>query len=212
MRMRACIKTKEAQSKRESADFDISKSEGFAQMQASTSVRHAAGRSSNRSAACFLYRYPSPDRPAHSLSRPTTVFRPSSTKFSVVIGYHVNVAIDLTSVSADCGATLKTTIGRRLCKKHQSSLPQWLCLAWPVASKVTQNVALPVQARALWPLNFLAQTAQVQCLPVQPQAYFVTTQASTPAVNLDNRAHCGRIHFKSRRRGSTPAAVLCFGD
>jgi hypothetical protein len=58
----------------------------------------------------------------------------------------------------------------------------------------------------------LARTAQVQSLLAQQLAYFATTQVSTAAVKVDNSARHGRINSKDRRRGLTPAAVLCFGD
>ncbi len=201
------------QSKREIAYFATRSQQSFSETMTWYNVNNVEGRSSNRSSANSLYRYPSPDRPAYSPSRPITVFRRSVEKKTSDIGYQAGIAIHQGAVRTNCGATYKTTIGVRLCKRHQSSLRQWQYLVWQVASKVTQSVASQAQAQALLPQKYLAQTVQAQCLPVQPQACFATTQASTAAAKLDNRAHdLGRTMNKDRRRGSASAAVLRFGD
>lgn len=184
----------------------------FLDFQTCGTVIAVARRSSNRRAACSLYRYPSLDRPAYSPSRPITVFRPSQSENTVDIGYHHDSAMHLRADRVNCGATLTITIGLRLCKRHQSSLQQWQFSVWLAALKATWNAVWQAQAQALWPQNSLEQTAQAQCLPVLPLAYCATTQGSTAAAKVDNRAHRGRINFGNRRRGYAPAAVLRFGD
>ena len=205
----ACTK----QSKREFAHFVPSCHSFFPAQQYMSTVTIVDRLSSNCRSAKSLYRYPSPNRSAYSPSRPITVFRRSAGKSADDIGYHSEIAMHQGADRANCGATFITTIGLRLCKRHQSSLRQWQYLVWLVALKVTSNAAWPVQAQALWQQKCLAQTAQAQCLPVQPQVCCATTQASTAAAKkLDNRAHTGRVQKRSRRRGHTPAAVLRFGD
>lgn len=200
------------QSKREFAYSTTRSQQCCSETTTWSNVIDVAGRFSNRSSANSLYRYPSPDRPAYSPSRPITVFRRSAKKTTCDIGYQTGIAIHQGADRTNSGATYKTTIGVRLCKRHQSSSRQWQYSVWQVALKVTQNAALPVQVRALLPQKCWAQIAQAQCLLVQPSAYFATTQVSTAAAKLDNRAHLGRTMNKDRRRGFAPAAVLRFGD
>lgn len=200
------------QSERVAADFRAILTRCFAQLQPCATVSGVAGHSSESLATCSHNRYPSPDRSAYSPSRPITVFRPSETESEVDIGYQHVFAMHLRADRVNCGATLTTMIGSRLCKRHQSSLRQWQCSAWPVASKAMWNVALQAQAQALWLLKFSVQIAPEQCLPALLQVCCATTQASTAAVKQDNRAHRGRINFGNRRRGTAPAAVLRFGD
>ena len=200
------------QSKRVIAHSGLAPFRGFPESKACGKVERVVERSSNRSPAVSLHRYPSPDRPAYSPSRPITVFRPCPRKKATDIGYQCVFAIHFPADRVNCGATLTTTIGLSLCKRHQSSLLQWQCSAWPVASKATWNAAWPVQAQALSQPRFWALTQLGQCLPVLLLAYCATTQASTAAVKLDNRAHHGRVTFRNRRRGHAPAAVFCFGD
>ncbi len=157
-----------------------------------------------------LHRYPSPDRPAYSPSRPMTVFRRLVGNNAVDIGYQADLAIDRPTDRVNSGATQITTIGVRLCKRHQSSSRQWQYLVWQVALRATQSVALQAQALALLPQKFSALIAQARCLPVQLLACFATTQASTAAVKVDTRAHHGRINSGNRRWGHTPAAVFAF--
>ena len=161
-----------------------------------------------RFASVSLNRYPSPHRPVCSPSRPITDSCHRATKKWSDIGYHAEIAIDELAVRANSGATEKTTIGLRLCKRHQSSSRQWQYLVWLVALRATLSAALLAQVLDLWQQKFSAQIAQVQCLLVQPQACFATTQASTAVNNNDIRALFGRINFGNRRRGITPAAVF----
>ena len=185
----------------------------FSRMETCDTLLCVKGYSSTRPVTFSQYRYPSPDRPAYSPSRPITVFRLYGPKPACDIGYHDEIAIHPQAGRTHSGATHETTIGLRLCKRHQSSLRQWQYLVWRVALKVMWNAALSAQVQALLPQKYWAQTAQGQCLQVLPQAYFATTQASTAAVKLDNRAHCGRINNRNRRRGNTLATVsLFFGD
>ena len=199
------------QSKREVAYSDQVAQQYFQGAHSFDRIEHALGHSSTRSVAYSLYRYPSPDRPAYSPSRPITVFRLCSAESAFDIGYHDEIAIHRQAGCTHSGATHETTIGLRLCKRHQSSLRQWQYLVWLVASTMTWSAVSLVRVRALSPQKFLAQTAQGQCLPVQPQACSVMTQAF--AAKLDNRAHSGRINNRNRRRGDAPAAVFSFfGD
>lgn len=200
------------QSKREFAYLDGLAQQCYSQRKFSTKVNSVEWLSSNCCFANSLYRYPSPNRPAYSPSRPITVFRLSGRKIIRDIGYHAGIAIHQGAVRANCGAAYITTIGSRLCKRHQSSLQQWQYLVWQVALRATWSVAWPVQVQALWPQKCWAQIAQVQSLPVQPQAYFATMQVSTAAVKVDARAHHGRVISVNRRRGSALAAFLRLGD
>jgi len=198
------------QSKRKIAYSDQVSQQYFSGSHSFDKVEIVAGRSSICSAAYSLYRYPSPDRPAYSPSRPITVFRLYRPESACDIGYHDEIAIHQQAGRRHSGATHETTIGLRLCKRHQSSLRPWQYLVWQVASKAIWSVALPAQVQVLSPQKCLAQTAQEQCLQVRPQACFATMQASTAAVKLDNRAHRGRINVRNRRRGDIPAAVFSF--
>lgn len=201
------------QSRREIAYFRVVFQQDYSDLRDCGNVTGVAGQKTNDRAAISLYRYPSPDRPAYSPSRPITGFRLFARKNRSDIGYHAEIAIDQGAGCANRGAIdTTTTIGLRLCKRHQSSLRQWQYLVWQVASTTTWSAALPARAQALWPQKCWAQTAQAQCWPVQPQAFFVTTQACAPAAKLDNRAHAGRAMNRNRRRGYAPAAVLRFGD
>ncbi len=184
----------------------------FAQAQPCAIVRTVDGRSMARLFASSKNRYPSPDRPACSPSRPITVFRPSLSGIEVDIGYQQDFAMHLRADRFNWEATLTTTIGTRSCKRHQSSLQQWQCSVWPVALKVTRNVALRALAQASSLRKSSEQIAPEQCWQALPQACSATTQASTAVARVDNRAHSGRNTFLNRRRGHAPAAVLRFGD
>ncbi len=198
-----------AQSRRESADAPGCVDGGFSGQGLCSKVDQVALRSSNNGAAnSLLHRYPSPDRPAYSPSRPMTVFRPSQHEKSVDIGYHGDFAIDLPADRANSGGIQETKTGSRLCKRHQSSSRQWQYLVWQVASKVIWSAALPAQVQALWLQTFWAQIQQVQHWLVPLQACCVTTQASTAAVKQDICVLTGRNNSEDRRRGCTPAAVF----
>ena len=210
-----CIRVNTAipkQSKREIAYLVAPDHLFFTRRQYSFNTEVVAKPSSIGLAANSLHRYPSPDRSAYSPSRPITVFRRKLPKRNGDIGYHSEIAMHRGADRTNCGATYKTTIGLRLCKRHQSSSRQWQYLVWQVALKATLSAAWPVQARALWPQKCLALTAQVPCLRVPQQVCCATTQALTAASKTDNRAHLGRAIYGNRRRGVTPAAVFRFGD
>ncbi len=196
------------QFKRETAHLLMAAQQFYASAETSAKVFRLAALSSLRAVIFSLNRYPSPDRSAYSPSRPITVFRRNKGNLADDIGYHREIAIDGGAGRTNWGATYKTTIGLRLCKRHQSSLRQWQYLVWQVASKVTQSVALLAQAQVWSQLKFSALTALVQCLQAPLPACFATTQASTAAVKLDNRALPGRINFGNRCWGYTPAAVF----
>lgn len=173
-------------------------------------VKNVAGFSSTRPAAIFPYRYLSLDRPAYSHSRPITEFGLQLSKTTDDIGYHGEIVIHRRAGRANCGVADIKTIGLRLCKRHQSSLRQWQYLVWRVALKATQSGASRAQVQAFWPQIFWARTARGQCLRGLPQACFATTQVSTAAVKIDNRAHHGRAMNGNRRRGHPPRAVFAF--
>lgn len=159
-----------------------------------------------------LYRYPSPNRPAYSPSGPITVSCLNAARKKYDIGYHSEMGFGANSGRINCDAPSETTIGLRLCKRHQSSLQQWQFLVWLVALTMTSNAALQARAQALLPQNCLALTGPVQWLLAPVLASFVTTQAWPLAAKLDSRAHRGRTINKNRRRGFALAAVLRFGD
>jgi hypothetical protein len=201
------------QSRREIAHFRVVSQHDYSGLNYCGNLFCVAGQKMDDPAAISLYRYPSPDRPAYSPSRPITGFRLFARKMRSDIGYHAEIAIDQGAGCANRGAIdTTTTIGLRLCKRHQSSLRQWQYLVWQVASTTTWSAALPARAQALWPQKCWEQTVQAQCWPVQPLAFFVTTQACAPAAKVDNRAHAGRVMNRNRRRGYASAAVLRFGD
>jgi hypothetical protein len=199
------------QSKRETAYCGPHLLQGFAAQQTCVSVIDVARRSSNRLATYFLHRYPSPDRSAYSPGRPITVFRRLAHKYGVVIGYQADLAIDLGADRVNSGATLTTTIGRRLCKRHQSSLRQSQHLVWQGASTLIWNAVWRAQALVLWAHKSLEQIQQQPHWPVPQQACSVTTRAFV-APHVNSTASFGALNQFNRRRGSTPAAVLCFGD
>lgn len=198
------------QSKRVSADELHSAFVGFAPAADCVNLSSGSVVTNKIAGSTSLHRYPSPDRPAYSPSRPMTVFRRWVRNNAVDIGYQHDLAIDRPTDRVNSGVTQITTIGVRLCKRHQSSLRQWQYLVWQVAWKATQSVALQAQAQALLLQKFLARTAQAPCLQVQPQACFATTQASTAAAKVDNRAHQGCANNRNRHRGLPPVAVFAF--
>ena len=176
------------------------------------SVTEVAQLSSQRNVANSRDRYPSPDRPAYSPSRPTTDFRRLSAQLLYDIGYHGDLGVLGGSDCINCDANSETTIGLRLCKRHQSSLRQWQYSVWQVALKTMRNVQSQARALALWLQNCLEQTVQVQWLSVPPLACSATMQAYKPAVKLNTRARTGRLLTRNRHRGFASVAVLRFGD
>lgn len=169
-----------------------------------------AGQANAGSAANSLYRYPSPHRPAYSPSRSITEIRLSARKNRRDIGYHGEIAIHRGADCTNCGAVDITTIGLRLCKRHQSSLRQWQYLVWQVASITTLSAVSLARQVVLWLPKCLAQTAQEQCSLVLPLACCATTQASAPAAKVNHRACLGRAIKRNRRRGVPPVAVFSF--
>ncbi len=200
------------QSKREFAHFWGRQSRHCSTAIYSSSVDIAARRSSKRSVASCQHRYPSLCRSALTQGRPVSVFRRLIGKKRIVIGYHSAEAIEFNAVGADSRATLKNKLGRRLCRKNQSSLPQLPYSALPVVLKATLNVASQVQVQAWSHQKCWAQTAPAQSSQVLPLACCATTQASTAAANLNTRAPLARTYQWNRRRSVPAAAVLRFGD
>ncbi len=200
------------QFKREPAHFWWGASCDFAHMAECASVDLVAKRSSKRIVADCQHRYPSPDRSALTQGRPVSHFRSFIGGNRVDIGYHRRLAIELMHGSADFGATLKTTLGREKCRKHLSSLPQWLSLVLLAVLKATWNAVWLALAPVWSQQKFWVQIVQGQSWPVQLQACCATTQVSTAVDKPDNRAHCGRLSDQHCRRGFASAAVLRFGD
>ena len=198
------------QSEREIAYLTASSQQCFSERRPFSRLLSVVGTSILCPATFSLYRYPSPDRSAYSPSRPITEIRLLDAERTDDIGYHGEFAIHLRAGRANCGAADITTIGLRLCKRHQSSLRQWQYLVWQVALTTMQSVALPARRVALWPQKFLAQTAQAPCLQALRSACCATTQALPPAAKLDNSARFGRAINGDRRRGYAPAAVFAF--
>jgi hypothetical protein len=168
--------------------------------------------SSQRCVANSRYRYPSPDRPAYSPSRPMSVFRRHSAQSGYDIGYHGDQGISGRSDCINCDAHSETTIGLRLCKRHQSSLRQWQYSVWQVALKTMRSAQSQAQVLASWLQNCLEQTAQAQWLLAQPLAYSAMTRVFKSAAKLNTRAYNGRLLTKNRHRGFASVAVLRFGD
>ena len=198
------------QSEREIAYLATSAQQCFSVRRALSRLLSVVGTSILCPATFSLYRYPSPDRSAYSPSRPITEIRLPDAETTADIGYHGEFAIHRRAGHANCGAADITTIGLRLCKRHQSSLRQWQYLVWQVALRATWNVALLALVPALWLQKCWVQIAQAQCLPVPLQACCATTQASTAAAKLENRARFGRAINGNRRLGHAPAAVFAF--
>jgi len=201
------------QSQRELAYSAVVAQQCYSAFQSFGKVGFVAGRSSFCFAATSLYRYPFPDRPAYSPSRPITETRLLEAKSPADIGYHGGIAIHQGADRTNCGAAEITTIGKRSCTRNQSSLRPWPFLVCQVASEMTLNAAWSAPVQASWPQKCLEQIAPEQCLPVRRSASFVTTRASKFASKIDNRPRPGRAMNRNRRRGCAPAAVLsCFGD
>lgn len=204
-----------AQSGQEVADIRGLKIVGFPDSGVCGNLTKASLLSSQRDADSSPNRYHSPDRPAYSPSGPMTVFRRSDAQNGSDIGYQRDLGIDGRSIRINSDVTSKSTIGLRLCKRHQSSLRQWQYSVWQVALKTMQNVPLQVQALALWLQNCLEQIVPVQWSSVPPRACSATTLVSKPAARADRlntRAHSGRLLTTNRCQGFALAAVLRFGD
>lgn len=198
------------QSRREIAHFGAAYQEDYSGSGYCGRLVHVAGQANAVSATDSLHRYPSPNRPAYSPSRSITEIRLSAQKNRRDIGYHGEIAIHRGADRANCGAVDITTIGLRLCKRHQSSSRQWQYSVWRVALIMTWSAASLAQVAALWLQNCLVQTAQALCLQVPLSACSATTQASALAAKVDHRAHLGRAIKRNRRRGVPPVAVFSF--
>lgn len=198
------------QSKREFAYLGRSAQQCYSERFSFYTVKSVVGYSSFCSAANSQYRYPSPDRPAYSPSRPITEIRLRTAKMTGDIGYHDEIAIHRSADCTNCGAIDITMIGLRLCKRHPSSLRQWQYSVWQVALKATWNVASRALQVASWPQKCWAQTQQARQLQVLPLACFAMTQALTPVNNSATGAQIGRTTYSGRRRGNSPAAVFSF--
>ena len=211
MQSRKMNTTLTKQSKRETACLARFAQQCYSGWQYWIKVVAVAGRSSNRSAANSLYRYPSPHRPAYSPSRPITVFRLNKTNLRNDIGYHRGIAIHRGADRTNCGASYKSMIGLRLCKRHQSSLRQWRYSDWRVVSTATWSVAWLAQAQASWARRYLGLTQLVQHWLVPQLAFCVTTQASA-AHHVKFFAQVAKFNLFDRRRGFPSAAISCSGD
>lgn len=174
------------------------------------SLGPVTARANADAAASLRHRYPSPDRPAYSPSRSITEIRLSGRKNRRDIGYHGEIAIHRGADCTNCGAIDITTLGLRLCKRHQSSSQRWQYLVWQVALIMTWSAASSAQVAASWLQNCLVQTAQALCLQVPLSACSATTQAYALAAKVDHRAHRGRTIKRNRRRGVPPVAVFSF--
>lgn len=201
-----------ARSGQEVADIRVLKIVGFPDSGVCGNLTKASLLSSQRDATSSPNRYHSPDRPAYSPSGPMTVFRRSDAQNGSDIGYQGDLGIDGRIIRINSDVTSKTTIGLRLCKRHQSSLRQWQYSVWQVALKAIRSAPSLAQALALWPQNCLVRTAQVRWQLAHSLALCVEKQAYQPASKLNTRAHNGRLLTTNRRQGFALAAVLRFGD
>ena len=158
----------------------------------------------------FLHRYPSHPRPAYSPSRSARDVGFAQRPDNSAIGYRGKAAHVMPTGRTVGGPHQTTTIGLRLCKRHQSSLQQWQYLVWRVASTMTWSAAWPAQVQASLHQSCSVRIKRDPLSPVQPQACFATTQALLLANRLDNRALSGRITSGSRQRGLPPLAAFSF--
>ncbi len=200
--------------RQEIAYFAARISAGFGAAQTCAIMGCAVPRSGLRALLSFDQFDPSPDRPACSRGGPVSFGTAGLGEKPDDIGYHTHKGIALSGISGESGAVSeKPNKGRTSCRRNPSSwrhLLLSLCLAvW----KATPNVPSQVQALVWSRRNCWAPTVPALCLPVPPQASFVTTSASAApsAVNfaVRNRA----VSHHCRRRGQSPAAVLrSWGD
>jgi len=200
------IAARNAQFEREFADIRPVGHARFLWAQSCGIVNLTTKGSSKLDVVKSLYRYPSPNRPAYSPSGPITDSCLNSDQAEYDIGYQTDLGFVGRSGRINCDAPSETTIGLRLCKRHQSSSRQLQYSVWLVASITMWNAAWPAQVRALWLLNCLARTVQVQWLSVRQLAFSVTTRAF--AANLANCALAGRTTFRNRGQGASLAAVF----
>jgi len=212
MHGRQIIAASAAQFEREVADFGRAQHARYLWSHYCAIVRSTTKAPSTLDVVNSLYRYPSPNRPAYSPSGPITVSCRNSARKKYDIGYHSELGFGANSGRINCDAPSETTIGLRLCKRHQSSLQQWQYSVWLVALRTTWSAALSALELALRPRRSLERTEPVRLPLVQLQVFCAITQASRAAKNLDTRAHRGRTINKNRRRGFALAAVLRFGD
>ncbi len=171
----------------------------------------AAAQTSSRTVAGYQHLNPSLCRSAPSQGGPVPIFRLFRRIRAVVIGYQSNLTIQCGIVGANSGATAKTKLGRKQCRKHLSSLPQWLCSALQAVLITTSNVALQALALALLPQRYWAQIPLARCLQAQLLVYCVMMQAFV-AHHAKTYALLARQIYWSRRQGHTLAAVLRLGD
>lgn len=127
------------------------------------------------------------------------------------IGYQRDFAMDRSIEPANFGLGTITTIGSRLCKRHQSSSRLWQYLVWQVALKVTLSAASLARQAVLWPQKFWEQIQPAQRLLGPQLAFCATTQGSTAAVNVDYLALAGVNTHSSRLWGSPQGRLLRFG-
>ena len=154
-----------------------------------------------------LKRYPSLYRSAYSPSRPIHLSRQSFARHTIAIGYQGKFGRLSCIGCAVWGVIQPTTIGRDLCKRHQSFLQWWQYSVWQVASTTTQSARSLVLAQALLHQKCWALIAQAPWLSVPRQA----CSATTPAFAVDLKtsiASSARQHLSNRRGDSIPAAVF----
>ena len=179
---------------------------GYASAGLSGILMHIAGHETRLAADPYQHTDPSPHRFAFLQGEPDGGIGGKATD----IAYHVTLRLALCVKAAE--SRLRNTIlkGNKKCKKH---LFFWL-LSQPSAllavSIQTANALLLARVRGLSHPKFWAQTAQVRCLSVPPQACSVTTQAF--AGNINSRAIPARLKSINRRWGMTLAAIFCLGD
>lgn len=205
-RLRQCT----TQSKRESADRAWASIQRYESFLVGRIVSTAKLCPNSNGFANLLHRYPSPDRPAYSPSRPVTVFCRFLRKIRGDIGYHNVFAIYRCVDRTMSGAMRTTDKGIEQCKRHRSFLQWWQYSVWQVALKAILSVVWPAQALVSSQQRSWAQTQPAQPWLVQPLACFATTQVSTAAAKHGTAPLTGAIIKLDRRRGMTPAAVFVF--
>lgn len=200
--------------RQETADFAARISAGFGAAQTCAIMGCAVPRSGLRASLCFDQIYPSPDRPACSLGGPVSLETAGLGGKPADIGYHTHKGIALSGISGDSGAVSeKPNKGRTSCRRNPSSLRPLLLSLCQLVWKATPNVPSQARAQAWSRRNCWAPTVPAQCLPVPPQASFVTTSASAAPSAVNFAARNRAVSHHCRRRGQSPAAVLrSWGD